>query len=157
MLNPDYTIFPFVPSCFGSLNVRTLLDTSSQFLAELEFTDPFSQQKQFENEQALKTLDAHFKHLDSLTWDDRQLNLAKGILAGNVFDWGAMEIRKIMESQDFRFEDAQEKLQGLFPFWFGFNSRVQLLDDMLQNYGITRVLARSSAWQGDSISNVWIL
>ncbi|XP_067669593.1 4'-phosphopantetheine phosphatase-like [Haliotis asinina] len=99
------------PCCFGSLNVRTLLDTSSQFLSELEFTDPFSQQKQFENEQALKSLESHLKHLDSLSWDDRQLALAKGLLAGNVFDWGAMEVRKIMETQDFGFADAQDKLQ----------------------------------------------
>ncbi|XP_048247858.1 4'-phosphopantetheine phosphatase-like [Haliotis rufescens] len=100
------------PCCFGSLNVRTLLDTSSQFLSELDFTDPFSQQKQFENEQALKSLDGHLNHLDTLSWDDRQMALAKGLLAGNVFDWGAMEVRKIMETQEFGFADAQDKLQG---------------------------------------------
>ncbi|XP_071085825.1 4'-phosphopantetheine phosphatase-like isoform X2 [Haliotis cracherodii] len=102
------------PCCFGSLNVRTLLDTSSQFLSELDFTDPFSQQKQFENEQALKSLDGHLNHLDTLSWDDRQMALAKGLLAGNVFDWGAMEVRKIMETQEFGFADAQDKLQAIF-------------------------------------------
>lgn len=49
------------------------------------------------------------KILDSA---ERTLELARGILAGNVFDWGAKEVADIMEKQDFKFEDAQEKLQG---------------------------------------------
>lgn len=47
-----------------------------------------------------------------MSWDERQLSLAKGLLAGNVFDWGAREVVDIMEAQDFGFAAAQEKLQG---------------------------------------------
>ena len=70
------------------------------------------QQKQQENEGALRQLPEHLKSLDSMTGDALQLALAKGLLAGNVFDWGAQEIRKLLETGNFSFFDAQKKLQG---------------------------------------------
>ena len=30
--------------------------------------------------------------LDALDWEERQLALVKGLLAGNVFDWGAKAV-----------------------------------------------------------------
>ena len=36
-------------------------------------------------------------YLDKLPWDDLQLQLAIGLLAGNVFDWGAKEVALLME------------------------------------------------------------
>ena len=51
--------------------------------------------------------------MDKLSWEERQLSLAKGLLAGNVFDWGAREVVDIMETQDFGFVEAQNKLQGI--------------------------------------------
>ena len=73
----------------------------------------FFQQKQFENEQALKHLRETLTELDSLSWEDRQMALVKGLLAGNVFDWGAKEVAAVMETQEFGFSHAKEKLQGL--------------------------------------------
>ena len=69
--------------------------------------------KQTENEQALKCLPSLLSKLDELSWEDRQLSLAKGLLAGNVFDWGAREVAQIMETQEFGFSEAQDKLQGI--------------------------------------------
>ena len=37
------------------------------------------------------------EHLESLTWEDLQVQLAIGLLAGNVFDWGAKEVALLME------------------------------------------------------------
>ncbi|XP_041357828.1 4'-phosphopantetheine phosphatase-like [Gigantopelta aegis] len=99
------------PCCYGSLTVRCLLDMSSQYLAENLFTDPYSQLKKFDNEYAMKFLVKHLAHIDSLSWHDRQLELTKGLLAGNVFDIGAKEIRKILDAGKFGFEEAKGRLQ----------------------------------------------
>ncbi|ESO96157.1 hypothetical protein LOTGIDRAFT_116077 [Lottia gigantea] len=100
------------PCAYGSLTVRSLLDTSSQYLSELYFTDPYSQQKQFENEQAVKLLSSHLSELDKLDWHQRQLELVQGILAGNMFDWGAKEVCKLMETGEFGFKEARLRLQS---------------------------------------------
>ena len=39
----QYNVFVCFPSAYGSLTVRSLLDTSSQCLAEFDFPDPYSQ------------------------------------------------------------------------------------------------------------------
>jgi len=81
----------------------------------------FIQQKQFENEQALRYLPARLATLDSLTDKrSRTLQLARGLLAGNVFDWGAKEVADIMEKGDFNFEDAESRLQGMCLMLCGF-------------------------------------
>ena len=48
--------------------------------------------KQQENEAALLLLSERLKELDALPWEKRQCALVEGILAGNVFDWGAKEV-----------------------------------------------------------------
>ena len=70
------------------------------------------QQKQFENEQALRYLSDRLRYIDSLDDNSRLLELAQGFLAGNVFDWGAKEVAAIMEKGEFSFKEAQSKLQG---------------------------------------------
>ena len=69
------------------------------------------QQKQLENEQALKLLSSHLQELDRLSLQERTLALVKGLMAGNVFDWGAKEVASLMEQQSLGFKDALEKLQ----------------------------------------------
>ena len=60
------------------------------------FFTPFflSQVKQQENEVALLLLSNRLKELDALPWEQRQRALIEGIVAGNVFDWGAKEVAK---------------------------------------------------------------
>ncbi|XP_025079563.1 pantothenate kinase 4-like isoform X2 [Pomacea canaliculata] len=99
------------PCAYGSLTVRSLLDTSSQCLAEFLFPDPYSQQKVQESELALKQLSGHLSYLDTLSGISLHIQLARGLLAGNVFDWGAKEIRELLETGHFSFKDAQNKLQ----------------------------------------------
>lgn len=56
---------------------------------------PFNLQvKQEENEAALLLLSKRLKELDALPWEQRQIALIEGIIAGNVFDWGAKEVSK---------------------------------------------------------------
>lgn len=50
--------------------------------------------KQKENEAALLNLSQRLDALDKLTGDQKQIELIEGILAGNVFDWGAREVVK---------------------------------------------------------------
>lgn len=47
-----------------------------------------------------------------MEWEHKQLALAEGLLAGNVFDWGAKEVAALMEAKNFGFKEAMAKLQG---------------------------------------------
>ena len=50
------------------------------------------QVKQKDNGVALKCFQRVIHSLDALGWEERQLALVKGLLAGNVFDWGAKAV-----------------------------------------------------------------
>ncbi|XP_004863847.1 pantothenate kinase 4 isoform X2 [Heterocephalus glaber] len=114
------------PFAYGTLTVRSLLDTREHCLNEFSFPDPYSKVKQEENGVALKCFQCVVQALDALSWEERQLALARGLLAGNVFDWGAKAVSDVLESDPrFGFEEAKKKLQdnsgidlilGVFPF-----------------------------------------
>jgi len=100
------------PCAYGSLTVRSLLDTREHCLEEFHFVDPYSQQKQQENEQALRLLPDRLAYLDALPPDQFWLELSTGLLAGNVFDWGAKEVAALLEAhKQFGFTEAVNKLQ----------------------------------------------
>lgn len=71
------------------------------------------QLKQSENEASLLLLVERLRELDELNWEERQLSIVKGVLAGNVFDWGAREVEHILESGQFGFSDAINTIQGV--------------------------------------------
>lgn len=48
--------------------------------------------KQRENDTALKYYQKAVKSLDELSWEEKQFALVQGVLAGNVFDWGAKAV-----------------------------------------------------------------
>ncbi|XP_063516306.1 4'-phosphopantetheine phosphatase isoform X2 [Pongo pygmaeus] len=114
------------PFAYGTLTVRSLLDTREHCLNEFNFPDPYSKVKQRENGVALRCFPGVVRSLDALGWEERQLALVKGLLAGNVFDWGAKAVSDVLESDPcFGFEEAKRKLQdnsgidiilGVFPF-----------------------------------------
>ncbi|KAM4646845.1 4'-phosphopantetheine phosphatase isoform 6-T6 [Amazona ochrocephala] len=100
------------PFAYGTLTVRSLLDTREHCLNEFNFPDPYSKIKQKENGIALKCFHSVIESLDSLDWEERQFALVKGLLAGNVFDWGAKAVSDVLESEpQFGFEEAKSKLQ----------------------------------------------
>uniref|UniRef100_A0A452SNR2 4'-phosphopantetheine phosphatase n=1 Tax=Ursus americanus TaxID=9643 RepID=A0A452SNR2_URSAM len=101
------------PFAYGTLTVRSLLDTREHCLNEFNFPDPYSKVKQKENGVALKCFPRVIRCLDALGWEERQLALVKGLLAGNVFDWGAKAVSDVLESDpQFGFEEAKMKLQA---------------------------------------------
>ncbi|GBM56020.1 Pantothenate kinase 4 [Araneus ventricosus] len=99
------------PFAYGSLTVRSLLDMREHCLTEFDFPDPYLQQKCLENEMALKMLKSRIDELNVMEWEEKQIALVKGLLAGNMFDWGANEVAKIMESSSFGFSEAKTKIQ----------------------------------------------
>ncbi len=86
--------------------MRSLLDLREHCLLEFDFHDPYMRQKQFENDQALSLLPARLSALSALPWEERQKQLAVGVLAGNVFDWGAKEVALVLETKGLDFSDA---------------------------------------------------
>uniref|UniRef100_A0A8B9HQX8 4'-phosphopantetheine phosphatase n=1 Tax=Astyanax mexicanus TaxID=7994 RepID=A0A8B9HQX8_ASTMX len=100
------------PFAYGSLTVRSLLDTREHCLNEFNFPDPYSKIKQRENDMALKYYQKVVRSLEELSWEQRQFALVRGILAGNVFDWGAKAVSDVLESDpEFGFEQAKQQLQ----------------------------------------------
>ena len=64
-------------------------------------------QKQVENDHALDLLQDRLTSLKHLPFDELHEQLSLGLIAGNVFDWGAKEVALLMESgQGLKFEDA---------------------------------------------------
>uniref|UniRef100_A0A672RTA1 4'-phosphopantetheine phosphatase n=1 Tax=Sinocyclocheilus grahami TaxID=75366 RepID=A0A672RTA1_SINGR len=100
------------PFAYGSLTVRSLLDTREHCLNEFNFPDPYSKIKQKENDMALKYYLKVVTSVEELSWEQRQFTLVKGLLAGNVFDWGAKAVSDVLESDpEFGFEQAKQQLQ----------------------------------------------
>ncbi len=54
----------------------------------------------------MSLLPERLSSLASFSWRERQYQLAVGLLAGNVFDWGAKEVALLMENRDLDFGDA---------------------------------------------------
>lgn len=48
--------------------------------------------KQRENDIALKYYQKAVNSMEKLSWEERQFALVRGVLAGNVFDWGAKAV-----------------------------------------------------------------
>ncbi|XP_051932922.1 4'-phosphopantetheine phosphatase isoform X1 [Hippocampus zosterae] len=100
------------PFAYGSLTVRSLLDTREHCLNEFNFPDPYSKIKQKENDSALKYYQKAVRSLEELSWEQRQFALVRGVLAGNVFDWGAKAVSDVLDSDpEFGFEEAKRQLE----------------------------------------------
>ncbi|GAB1608741.1 pantothenate kinase 4-like [Argonauta hians] len=100
------------PCSYGTLTVRSLLNTIGHFLQEFRFTDAYSQVKLSENELSLSLLPECLSVLEQQGGEERLYSLVKGVLAGNMFDWGAHKVVNIMESQQFGFKQAMDKIQA---------------------------------------------
>uniref|UniRef100_A0A3B4YD21 4'-phosphopantetheine phosphatase n=1 Tax=Seriola lalandi dorsalis TaxID=1841481 RepID=A0A3B4YD21_SERLL len=69
------------PFAYGSLTVRSLLDTREHCLNEFNFPDPYSKIKQRENDMALKYYQKAVKSMEELSWEQRQFALVRVDLA----------------------------------------------------------------------------
>lgn len=78
--------------------MRTLLDYNEENL-RVHFKDAWQLQKETETLQALKTFSERIQKINSIEdFNKKWEELTKGVLAGNVFDWGSTVVAKIMDT-----------------------------------------------------------
>lgn len=81
------------------MTIRTLLEINEDNLRANNFKDAFEYQKEQENVLALKNFEDRINQLDEINnSDEKWEEVIKGVLAGNVFDWGAKAVTDILES-----------------------------------------------------------
>lgn len=54
--------------------------------------------------------------IDKLEGKEKIKALIRGVLSGNMFDWGAQAVATLMETTDFGFTEAQEKIPGTLRY-----------------------------------------
>ncbi|XP_045471940.1 4'-phosphopantetheine phosphatase [Harmonia axyridis] len=101
------------PRLLNPLSVRTLLEFNEDNLRTNNFKDAWSIQKQKETALAFNKFSARLKYIDSIEpFRDRWLEVVKGVLAGNVFDWGSKVVSEMLEkSPNFDLLDAMKTIQ----------------------------------------------
>ena len=99
------------PNAFGELTIRSLLDMREQYLLAMSFSDPFLNIKQTEAEAAFQVLKDRLSFIDSVSGRAQQIELIEGLVAGNVFDWGAKESLKYLGDANFGLSEARGKIQ----------------------------------------------
>lgn len=77
------------PAAYGKLGLANLLEMREECLREFHFQDVYLAIKQRENEASMVVLPDLLAELDSLDPPARLLALIEGVLAANIFDWGA--------------------------------------------------------------------
>ncbi|MFH4980115.1 hypothetical protein AB6A40_006824 [Gnathostoma spinigerum] len=100
------------PFAYGCCTVRNLLDLREQILNQYLFDDAFIKQKALENKKAFSELKRLLEEIDSIIDERaRQIQVVKGLLTGNIFDWGAREVVRMLENGDLSFRAASNYLQ----------------------------------------------
>lgn len=95
------------------LSVRTLLEFNEDNL-RVHFKDAWQTQKDTESEQALSQFSHRISEIDSISdFHEKWVELAKGVLAGNVFDWGSAAVANILDSSSiFGLSHAMETIEA---------------------------------------------
>lgn len=95
------------------LSVRTLLDLHEKIVRHYDFTDAWQYQKSIETASALTNLDARLKQINNITnHNAKWTELCKGVLAGNMFDWGAKAVLELFDkAEEFGLDEALTKIQ----------------------------------------------
>ncbi|XP_061386997.1 4'-phosphopantetheine phosphatase [Musca vetustissima] len=96
-----------------TLGIRELLELIDKHLRLYGFPDPWLEQKKTENTAALELFAERIGEIDAIA-DSRQrwTELVKGVLAGNMFDWGAQAVTNIiLNDKTFGLHAALERIQ----------------------------------------------
>lgn len=95
------------------LGTSELLKLNETLLRRYGFTDPWLRQKRLENASAVARLKQRLQELDALADEDtRWTELVRGVLAGNMFDWGAQAISNILEQDsNFGLHSALDRIE----------------------------------------------
>lgn len=101
------------PTLLKPLCVRTLLEFNEDNLRANNFKDAWSMQKDKESERALNEFRNRIQEIDDIdNFTNKWMELVKGVLAGNVFDWGAKAVADILEqSSNFGLAQAMSTIQ----------------------------------------------
>uniref|UniRef100_A0A182NNS0 Damage-control phosphatase ARMT1-like metal-binding domain-containing protein n=1 Tax=Anopheles dirus TaxID=7168 RepID=A0A182NNS0_9DIPT len=96
-----------------SLGIRNLLEVIESGLRKFGFDDPWKEQKAIENKASIRLLKHRLQQLDNLTSErERWTEIVRGVLAGNMFDWGAQAVTKILEANNgFGLQQALDRIQ----------------------------------------------
>eukprot|EP01134_Creolimax_fragrantissima_P004660 CFRG4660T1 len=100
------------PNAYGTLSVRSLFELQAQAQKDCRFvTDPWKEVKRTENSQAIACLPELLQRYDRIMDpNERRAALIGGILAGNVFDWGAKAVAMQMKEGKLDFAAASNIL-----------------------------------------------
>lgn len=125
------------PGAYGQLGLADLFELREECLREFGFSDVYRLDKDRENAAALEVLPDLLQEIDLMPPPARLLALIQGVLAANIFDWGARacvdlyqnatilemyrEARTKLSSRPWRVDDLGE----FADVWFG----KSLLDD----------------------------
>ncbi|XP_001356515.4 4'-phosphopantetheine phosphatase [Drosophila pseudoobscura] len=95
------------------LGTSELLKLNETMLRRFGFTDPWRNQKQLENASAKARLKLRLEEIDAIqNPDDKWTELVRGVLAGNMFDWGAQAISNILEQDSsFGLHSALDRIE----------------------------------------------
>lgn len=95
------------------LGIRELLELNDKHLRLYGFEDPWLEQKKSENEIALPLFAERIKEIDEIMDEtERWIELVRGVLAGNMFDWGAQAVTNIIQKdKTFGLHAALERIQ----------------------------------------------
>lgn len=77
------------PGAYGQLGLADLFELREECLREFGFDDVYRLDKERENAAALEVFPDLLAELDELAPPERLLALIQGVLAANIFDWGA--------------------------------------------------------------------
>jgi type II pantothenate kinase len=99
------------PSTYGDLTPSRLLLLREQCLHEAGLPDIFAVSKQQENNAALQALPALLMRLEATSPEDLLQQVIYGVLAGNMFDWGAQPILDLVQQQSLTFQSARDRIQ----------------------------------------------
>lgn len=90
-----------------------MLECQEDILRANSFKDFWQAQKEKESNLALSQFPDRINFIDSIdNIDDKWLEIAIGILAGNVFDWGSKAVMDILEAKDdFNLSHAMSTIQ----------------------------------------------
>lgn len=106
--------------------VRLALEKAEDLLKQHGFEDLWFAQKEKETEVAVRALRGRLDLVDALEdFEERWCELAKGLAAGNVFDWGVQEIQGIV--QEVNLQRAIEAMQMPPSFQDGLDAFIKRL------------------------------
>ncbi|XP_035909855.1 4'-phosphopantetheine phosphatase-like isoform X1 [Anopheles stephensi] len=96
-----------------TLGIRNLLEVIESGLRKFGFDDPWKEQKTIENKASVGLLKQRLQQLDSIASErEKWTELVRGVLAGNMFDWGAQAVTKILETNNgFGLQQALDRIQ----------------------------------------------